>query len=116
MRLNVARGDDARLQHLARQRLRAGAIPARQPDQSWGSRGSGQPCPVCAQAVSAQDLEMELEFRSRGGVERFFLHIQCYGAWNIERRQMPPESLPAANAGGIISRREGEQPARGEDG
>lgn len=116
MRYNVARGDEQRLQQLARQRLRAGAIPARQPDQSWGGRGSRQPCPVCGRAVSAQELEMELEFRSRGGVERFFLHIQCYGAWDIERRQMPPESLPAANAGGIISPREGEQLARGEGG
>jgi hypothetical protein len=68
--------------------IQAGSLPDHKADAMWGGRGCGNTCPVCGQAVTAADVEMELEFRgpSGGRVDIYHLHGRCHAFWDFERR------------------------------
>jgi hypothetical protein len=73
---------------LARTVLRAGTMPRRDPDRTWGGLGIGMPCSVCAQPIPRDDVEYELQFSHGGprpGLDRFHLHLRCFAAWEMER-------------------------------
>jgi hypothetical protein len=76
------------LQRRAREALAAGLIPRERPSGLWGGKGSGEPCPVCGHAIDAAEMELEVEFSGVGGrgAREFHLHLQCFAAWEIERR------------------------------
>jgi hypothetical protein len=82
--------NDERIDEKAREALRAGRIPCRMPDKSWGGRGFGAPCRICGAAVGNDELELELEFHADGGQppQSYNVHVQCFNAWGREWRQL----------------------------
>ena len=80
----------------AREVIRAGKLPNRPPDITWGGPGVGAPCPVCDEPITKGRLEFEVEFardRDNPGLDKFHIHVRCFAAWELERRQDgPPHS------------------------
>ncbi|HEY6124258.1 MAG TPA: hypothetical protein VIV63_06380 [Steroidobacteraceae bacterium] len=46
---------------------------------------------MCAQAIDATEMELEVEFAEdcAHGVRDFHLHLPCFAAWEIERKVAP---------------------------
>ena len=88
--------DETVLRAKAREAIRAAKIPLRRPDRTWGGPGAGTLCTVCGAPVTKDQLEFELEFdrdRDNPGLDNFHVHIRCFAAWELERRQGgPPHS------------------------
>ena len=88
--------DETVLRAKAREVLRTGKLPSRPPDHTWGGMGADAPCPVCGETVTKDQLEIEAEFAHDGsspGLDRFHIHVRCFAAWELERRQDgPPHS------------------------
>ncbi|HEX7035694.1 MAG TPA: hypothetical protein VF210_07960 [Pseudomonadales bacterium] len=105
----------------ARQAIRAGKLPARRPDRTWGGTGSGSPCAICGQPVTPDEVEIELEFAGDygGRTDRgFHVHVRCLSAWELELERLQEPSpmadrsarpaaraLPTASPDGRIARR-----------
>jgi hypothetical protein len=58
----------------------------------WAGRGSGKPCEFCGKAISADDVQYDLEVTeervtaaqtSRGRILSF--HLPCYDRWRASR-------------------------------
>jgi len=99
-------GDEAILREKARQVLRAGTLPNRRPDRTWGGSGVGAVCTICATPVKPDELEFEIEFARNGDPphwDSYHLHARCFEAWQLERNSA---SLSQA----ISSRREHFEP------
>ncbi len=56
--------DDRALSEKVREAISTGRIPAREPARTWGGRGCGAPCTICAEVLRPDEVEMELEFTS----------------------------------------------------
>ena len=81
-------GDESLLREKARSVVRAGKLPARQPDRTWGGPGVGAPCVVCGLPVTKDQMEIEAEFAHDGdspGLDKYTLHARCFAAWEFER-------------------------------
>ncbi len=79
--------DETVLRAKAREVIRAGKLPDRRPDRSWGGPGVGAPCVVCGEAVTTDQLEFEIQFAHDGsnpGLDKFHIHVRCYAAWEFE--------------------------------
>jgi len=57
--------NEPELRKLAREVLRAGKLPRREPDRTWGGPRVGARCSVCEKPVTGDDLEYENPVRSR---------------------------------------------------
>jgi len=70
---------DFGLAALVAERIRSGSLPLppEPPQKYFAGKGSGQPCDVCEQAITAEDLEYELDIASR--TLRF--HEKCLDMW-----------------------------------
>jgi len=82
--------DETVLRAKAREVIRTGKLPSRAPDRTWGGPGVGAPCVVCGEAVTKAQLEFEIEFARDGdnpGLDKIHVHIRCFAAWELERRQ-----------------------------
>ena len=80
--------DETVLRAKAREVIRAGKLPDRRPDRSWGGPGVGAPCVVCGEAVTKDHLEFEVQFARDGdnpGLDKFHIHVRCFAAWEFER-------------------------------
>jgi hypothetical protein len=80
--------DEEPLREKARQVLRDGKLPNRQPDRTWGGPGVGAMCSVCDLPVTADRLEFEIEFARDGdnpGLDKYHVHIRCFAVWEFER-------------------------------
>jgi hypothetical protein len=80
--------DESTLRAKAREMIRAGKLPDRRPDRTWGGPGIGALCTICDEPVTQGQLEFELEFVLDGiepGLDRFHVHIRCFSAWEFER-------------------------------
>jgi hypothetical protein len=87
--------DEAALRAQAREVIRAGKLPNRRPDRSWGGPGVGARCAVCAEPVTKTQLEFEIQFATDGaepGLDKFHTHIRCFAAWEFERRDNGPNT------------------------
>lgn len=90
--------DDAALREKAREVVRAGRLPNRRPDRTWGGSGGGADCTICGTPVKSDELEFEIEFAgSRKGsvADTYHVHIRCFRAWEFERNNAgspPPVS------------------------
>jgi|GEM_PF-4844972 len=65
--------DEAMLRAKAREAVRTGKLPSRRPDRTWGGPGVGVVCIVCGEAVTKDQLEIQVEFSHDGsspGLER----------------------------------------------
>jgi hypothetical protein len=81
---------EAVLRAKAREAIRAGKLPSRRPDRTWGGSGVGVVCTVCDEAVTKDQLEMQVEFSHDGsspGLDIFHIHVLCFAAWEFERHQ-----------------------------
>jgi len=66
----------------------AGKLPSRRPDRVWGGPGVGATCTICNLPVTKDEIEF-----ARGsdfpGLDKYHIHIQCFAAWEFERRANP---------------------------
>jgi DNA repair exonuclease SbcCD ATPase subunit len=82
--------DEKALRLKVRAALDQGLIPRDRPRGLWGGAGSGECCPVCGSPVDAAEMELEVEFEiaevGAQGAREYHLHLPCFAAWEIERR------------------------------
>jgi hypothetical protein len=80
--------DENWLREKAREVIRAGRLPDRSPDRTWGGPGCGGNCTVCGNPLICDESELELEFfgcREHPCRIIHHLHLQCFDAWELER-------------------------------
>lgn len=97
--------------------MAASRLPNRRPKRLWGGWGSGRECSLCGKAVSSQQAELELEFAEPDGAAPsiYFVHPECFAAWDSENRRA--ESLPAeASRAPNASSHDGHGEARSDEG
>jgi hypothetical protein len=81
--------DEPLLREKAREAIRVEKLPSR-PDHMWGGPGAGERCVICDELVTRDQLELEIQFAYDGAADRlhdFHLHVRCFAAWELERRQ-----------------------------
>ena len=86
--------DEKVLRAKAREAVRSGKLPSRQPDRTGGGPEVGAPCTVCGAAITKDQLEFKVQFADDGsnpGLDKFHIHVRCFAAWVLER----PEGGPA---------------------
>jgi len=82
--------DEAALAAKARDAIRAGRLPARAANRTFGGPGNGSVCAVCGEPVTSNQMELEIEFNRHGaapGLDRYHLHTKCFAAWETERKK-----------------------------
>jgi hypothetical protein len=80
--------DETLLREKAREAIRAGKLPTRRPDRTWGGPGIGERCTICGKRITRAQLEFEILFARDGssrGLDRHHVHIRCFAAWEFER-------------------------------
>jgi hypothetical protein len=80
--------DEKNLREKARAAIKAGKVPTRRPDRTWGGPGVGAPCVVCDLPVTKDELEFEIQFTHDGdnpGLDKYHVHVRCFAAWEFER-------------------------------
>jgi hypothetical protein len=106
--------ESERHEHVARkirEKIRDGKLPNRRPARTWGGNGAGAPCAICDEAVTAAELELELDFTSDSsaqGIEpavgdesaraNFYrVHVSCWRVWQRKRTSLmtTPEATRA---------------------
>jgi hypothetical protein len=103
--------NERQIREVARKVLQAGKLPGRDPDGTWGGKGTGAPCAVCWERITPAQVEYEIQFHHDGAtprVDSYALHLRCFAAWEMERTKptTTPEvpmttaspSLPASEA------------------
>ena len=83
--------DEPVLREMAREAIRRGRLPSRRPDRTFGGPGTRVVCSVCRELVTADQTEIEIEFRRHGirpGADRHFLHVRCLATWEFERTKI----------------------------
>ena len=79
---------EAELRTLVREVLRAGTVPRREPDYTWGGDGVNAACTICEELVRVDQMEYEVQFAHDGsspGRDRFHMHVRCFVMWELER-------------------------------
>jgi hypothetical protein len=68
---------------LVAEKLRSGALPLppEPPEKYFAGKGAGQPCDLCEQAITTEELEYELDLGGR--TLRF--HEKCLDMWRQAR-------------------------------
>jgi hypothetical protein len=87
--------DEAILREQARAVLRAGKLPTRSPDRTWGGPGVGAPCTICGRPVTKAEMEFEIQFTRDDddpGLDKYHVHVRCFAAWELERRKVDDSS------------------------
>ncbi len=80
--------NEQEIRALARKVLRAGTVPRRDPDRTWGGSGVDIACTICGNTITRSQMEYELQFSHDGanpGLDRFHMHLRCFAAWEMER-------------------------------
>lgn len=74
------------LQRVAKERIGAGELPCHRYSRMWGSRGSGERCSLCDQAIQPDEVEYEVASATTEAdgevVLRF--HLACHAIWQAE--------------------------------
>ena len=102
------RSDGDALRELAREAIRSGRLPSRRAHDAWGGPGNGGRCAICSELVTADQLELEVEFLGNGGGEgsqTYHLHPRCLAAWEIELRRLDDRALAGSEGDGRMSDR-----------
>jgi hypothetical protein len=77
--------DELVLHRLAADKLERGVLVRDGAHVVWAGPGIGQPCDICGEAITKQDVEIEVQFSSVGTEHRF--HRRCHAVWDLERRR-----------------------------
>ncbi len=88
--------DDAGIRDRILEALRSGKLPHRSPDRISGGLGAGGSCAICGRTVSADELELQLEFATGERSDCHTVHLACYSAWKARRQEL--QSNPAIMA------------------
>ena len=88
----VVMPDEPILREKAREAIRSGKLPARRSDRMFGGPGSGHRCALCGKPLPREEMEIELEFNQRDGLDQYHLHHRCYAAWEFERSPGAPDA------------------------
>jgi hypothetical protein len=97
--------DDSLLRKKVQEAVRAGSLPNRRPDRTWGGPGSGACCTICGARVGRDEVEFEIEFGGEDTAQpsSYYVHVQCFAAWEAERRKIEAgtesQGTPAPAAG-----------------
>jgi hypothetical protein len=86
----------------AKEGLRAGRLPDRHPDRMWGGHGNGSdPCTLCGKVLGPDDVSLDLEYGDpvEQPVLAYSVHLQCFSAWDDERRRPGASQAPPASKG-----------------
>jgi len=76
----MALPDETALHLLARRKIETGALPRVVSARVFAGNGSGLPCSLCEQPITANDYEFEYGDGGGGGkVPRF--HLRCQEIW-----------------------------------
>jgi hypothetical protein len=69
---------------IVREKIDGGALPLGDPVKLWAGFGSGRLCAACEQPI----LPLETEYEPHYADERvpIYFHVDCHGAWEVERR------------------------------
>ena len=81
--------DDSTLREKARELLRSGRLPDRQPDRMWGGTAAHADCAICGASLRRDEVAFEIEFANNGDgsdADRYHLHTRCFAAWDLERQ------------------------------
>lgn len=113
-------GDESVLRARAREAMKAAELPDRGPERVWGGPGSGATCALCGKTLGRDEVELELQFTSDGGLggDNYRVHARCFAAWELERRSgsSSNQALLQADNAGIMPGRERNATNRGEGG
>ena len=75
--------DEAVLRESARYAIHHGRLPRSRPNRTtWIGSGDGKTCGVCGEAVSRDQIGMEITFNAE---HLFQFHTKCFSAWERER-------------------------------
>ena len=83
--------DEVPLREKAREGIRNGRLPTKNPSRTYGGPGAEKPCALCGEIVTRQETEFEIEFSRHGvdlGFDRYHFHPRCFAAWEFERTKV----------------------------
>ena len=82
--------DEPILREQARAAIKAGKLPARAPDRTWGGPGVNAECAICGKRVTKSEMEFEIQFEKDDGdgLDKFHVHLRCFAAWEFERGKL----------------------------
>ena len=72
--------EQERCRELVRAALRAGVLPSRSPELTWGGPGAGAGCAVCGITIPRGETELEIEVAGKP----LHFHVRCFAAWHVE--------------------------------
>jgi len=79
--------DELLLRQKAREAIRSGKLPRRQPDRTFGAPGSGESCALCGEPVAQDQMLIQIEYQrhATSRLTSYHLHLGCHAAWEFER-------------------------------
>ena len=82
--------DEPLLREKAREAIRSGKLPRRQPDRTFGSPGGGESCALCGEPVARDQMLIQIEYQrhATSGLRSYHLHLGCHEAWEFERAKV----------------------------
>jgi hypothetical protein len=76
---------------LAYKRIREGELPCAELPTLWAGPGSGMPCSLCREKITAPAIAYEIEVKAQDCVAAQVLHfhIPCHAAWLFTCNEEP---------------------------
>ena len=86
--------DEPLLREKAREAIRSGKLPRRQPDRTFGAPGNGKSCGLCGEPVARDQMLIQIDYQRRttSGLTSYHLHLGCHAAWEFERAKVGTSS------------------------
>jgi hypothetical protein len=71
------------LRKLAEDRIAKKLLPGSIPEHLWAGQGSGQPCSLCGEPISLQEIEYEIDNQAAGDGRTYRFHLSCHAMWQL---------------------------------
>jgi hypothetical protein len=88
--------DECIVRDKARDAIRSGQLPTDGPRRTFAGPGGGAACSVCGEPIKQTQVEYEAEFCLNGALVNYHLHLRCFAAWEMERRNIEGTRRAAA--------------------